>query len=157
MMYITDHPYMILIIDGSGLSKNNILLNLIKHQQTEVDKVCLCVKDPFESKYQLLINGGEKKGIINVKTPKTFIDYSQTIDNIYENLEDRNRTKKKVLIVFDDMIPDMEANKKLKIIIAELFMRGRKLNISVISISQSYFAVSKTMNKCDTLFHHKNI
>ena len=156
MTHITCHPYMILIIGGSGLSKNNMLLNLIKHQQTEVDKVCLRVKDPFESKHQLLINGGEKK-IINVKTPKAFIDYSQTIDNVYENLEDCNRTKKKVLIVFDNMIADMEANKKLKTIVAELFMRGRKLDISVIFISQSYFAISKTMNKCDTLFYHKNI
>ena len=60
-------------------------------------------------------------------------------------------------MVFDDMIADMEANKKLKTIVVELFMRGRKLNISVIFISQSYFAVSKTMNKCDTLFYHKNI
>ena len=61
MTYFTDHPYMILIIGGSGLSKNNMLLNLVRHQKTEVDKVCLCVKDPFESKYQLLINGGKKK------------------------------------------------------------------------------------------------
>ena len=68
----------------------------------------------FESKYQLLINGREKVGIHILKTPKAFIDYSQTIDDVYENLEDYNPTKKrKVLIMFDDLIADMESNKKV--------------------------------------------
>ena len=65
----------------------------------------LYVKFPFESKYQLLINEREKSGIENLKNPKAFIDYSQTIDDVYENLEDYNPTKKRrVLILFDDMI-----------------------------------------------------
>ena len=50
----------ILIIGGSGSSKTNVLLNLIKHQRTNIDKVYLCLKDPFESKQQLLINEREK-------------------------------------------------------------------------------------------------
>ena len=59
----------------------------------------------------LLINGREKVGIENLKNPKAFIDYSQTIDEVYENFEDHNLTmKKRVLIVFDDMIADMESN-----------------------------------------------
>ena len=113
--YIPDHPYRILIIGGSGSGKTNVLLNLIKHQRPDIDKIYLYVKDPFESKYQLLINGREKVGIENLKNPKAFIDYSQTIDDVYENLEDYNPTKKRrVLIVFDDMIADMESHKKMK-------------------------------------------
>ena len=79
-----------------------MLLNLIKHQQPDIDKIYLYIKDPFESKNQLLINGRKKVGIEIVKNPKALIDYSQTIDDVYENLEDYNPTKKRrVLIVFD--------------------------------------------------------
>ena len=86
-----------------------------------MDKIYLYVKDPFESKYQLLINRREKVGIENLKNPKEFIDYSQTAD-LYENLVDCNPTKKRrVLIVFDDMITYMESNKKLSPIVTELF------------------------------------
>ena len=121
-------------------------MNLVKHQQPDINKIYLYVKDPFESKYQLLINGREKVGIENLKNPKAFIDYSQTIDDVYENLEDYNPTKKRrVLIVFDDMIADMESNKKLSPKVTELFLRGRKLNISLVFISQSYFKVPKTI------------
>ena len=61
-------------------------------------------------------------------------------------MEDYNPTKKtRVLIVFDDMIADMESNKKLSPIVTELFLRGRKLNISLVFISQSYFKVPKTI------------
>ena len=82
-----------------------MLLKLIKNQQADIDRIYLCIKDPFESKYQLLINGKERVGIEILKNPKTFIDYSQTIDDAYENLEDCNPTKKRrVLIVFDDVI-----------------------------------------------------
>ena len=110
--YISDHPYRILIIVGSGSGKNNVLLNLIKHQRADTDKNYLYVKDPFESKYQLLINGTEKVGVKELKNSKAFVDYSQTIDDAYEHLEDHNPTKKrKLLIVFDDMIADMKANK----------------------------------------------
>ena len=92
--YIPDHPCRILIIGGSGSGKTNVSLNLIKYQQPDIDKIYLYVKDPFESKYQLLINGREKVGIENLKNPKAFIDYSQTIDD-YENLEDYNPTRKR--------------------------------------------------------------
>ena len=54
--YISDHPYRILIIGGSGSGKTNVLLNLIKHQRPDIDKMCLYVKDPSKSKYQLLFN-----------------------------------------------------------------------------------------------------
>ena len=90
-----------------------MLLNLIKHQQPDIDNIYLYFKDPFESNYQLPING-KKVGIKNLKNRKTLIDYSQTIDDVYESLEDYNPTKKQtVLIVFDYMIADMESNKKV--------------------------------------------
>ena len=75
-----------------------------------------------------------------------FIDYSQTIDDVYKNLKDYNQTKKRrVLIVFDDMIADMESKKTLSSVVTELFLRGRKLNILLVFISDSYFKVPKTI------------
>ena len=100
----------------------------------------------YTSEYQLLINGREKVGIKNLKNPKAFIDYSHTIDDVYENLEDYNPTKKRgLLIVFDGMIVDIKSNKTIRPTVKELFLRGRKLNISLVLISQSYFKVSKTI------------
>ena len=92
--YIPDHPYRILIIGGSGSGKTNVLLNLIKNQRPDIDKIYLYVKNRFEPKYKLLINGREKVEIKNSGSPKAFIDYSQTIDDVYVNLEDY-RTKEK--------------------------------------------------------------
>ena len=63
MPYIPDHPYRILITGGSGSRKSNVILNLIKHQRPDTDKIYLYVNDPFKSKYQLLINGRDKLGI----------------------------------------------------------------------------------------------
>ena len=144
--YILDHPYRILIIGGSGSGKTNALWNLVKHQRSDIDKIYLYIKDPFKLKCQLLIDEREKVRIENLKNPKAFVDYSQTIDDVYENLEDYNATKKRrVLIVFDDMIADMEPNKKLNPKISELFLKGRKLNISLVLISQSYFKVLKAI------------
>ena len=84
------------------------------------------VKDPFESKHQLLINGREGVVIKNLKIPNAFIDYSQTIDddNIFEDYN--TRKKKKVLIVFDDMIADTESNNKLSPKVTELFLKSLK-------------------------------
>ena len=84
----------------------------------------------------MLINRREKVGIKKSKIPKAFIHYSQTIDDVYENLEDYNPTmKRKVLIVFDDMIADMEANKKLNFIVNEFLLRRKTcLKTSYIAI-----------------------
>ena len=68
--YINDHPYRILIIGDSGSGKINVLLNLIKHQRPDINKVYLYVKNAFESKYQLLINKRKKVVIENLKDPK---------------------------------------------------------------------------------------
>ena len=93
-----------------------------------------------------------------MKYQKAFIDYLQTIDDIYENLEDYNPTEKgKVLIVFDDIIADIESNKKLSPIVAESYLRGRRLNISLAFISQSYFKVHKTIRLNATHYFIKKI
>ena len=73
-----------------------MLLNVIKHQQENIGKIYLYVTVPFQSKHQLLINGREKVGIKELKSPDAFIDYSQTIDDIYEDLKDYNSTKKRI-------------------------------------------------------------
>ena len=68
--FIPDHPYRILIIGGSGSEKTNVLLNLTKNQWQDIDNIYLYVKDPFELKCQLLINGREKVGIKKLKNLK---------------------------------------------------------------------------------------
>ena len=75
-----------------------------------------------------------------------FIEYSNDIQDVYKNIEEYNLGKKhKVLIIFDDTIDDMINNKKLNSIVTELFIRGRKLNISILFITQSYFKVEKDL------------
>ena len=70
-------------------------LNLIKHQRPDINKIYLYIKDLFESKYQLLINGREKVGTEILKNLKAFVDYSQILDDVYENMEDYNPKKEK--------------------------------------------------------------
>ena len=102
------------MIDGSGSGKTNVLLNLTKHQRPDTDKTYLYVKDPFESKHQLLLNRRGKVGIKKLKNPKVFIDFSQTTDDVYEDSEYCNLAKRtKVLKVFHDVIADMGSYKKL--------------------------------------------
>ena len=69
--YIPNRPYWILITGGSESGKLNALMNLIKHQRPDIDKTYLHIKDPFESKYQFLINGKEKEKIKKFKKFKS--------------------------------------------------------------------------------------
>ena len=139
--YIPNHPYRTLIIGGSGSEKRKVLLNLIENQP-DIDKIYLYTKDPYEAKCQYLINKREGVGIDHFNDPKALIEYSNDMHNVYENIDDYNPDKEnKLLIVFDDMIADMICNKKLNSIITELFIRGRKLNIYLVFITQSYFKV----------------
>ena len=122
--YIPDHPFRILIVGGSESEKTNALLNLIKNQPY-IDKIYLYAKDPYEAKYQYLINKREKVGLDHFNDPKAFMEYSNEMLDVYKNIEDYNPDKKrKVLIIFDDMIADII---KLNSIRTELFIRGRKL------------------------------
>ena len=131
------------MIGGSGSRKTNALSNLI-HNQPDVDKTYLYAKDPYEAKYQYLINKREKVGLNHYDDPNAFIEYSNYMADIYKNIDEYNTDKeRKILIVFDDMIADMINNKKLNSIVTELFIRGRKLNISLVFIRQSYFKVPK--------------
>ena len=83
-------------------------------------------------------------GIKNLNDPNAFIEYSNTMDDVYNNIDDYNsKIKRKVLIVFDDMIADIMTNKRFQAIIKELFIRCRKLNILLVFITQSYFSVPK--------------
>ena len=94
--------------------------------------------------YQFLINKRESTGLKHFNDPKAFIEYSNDMQDVYKNIEEYNIGKKrKILIVFDDMIADMINNKKLNSIVTELFIRGRKLNIYLVFIKQSYFKVPK--------------
>ena len=86
-----------------------MFLNSIKHQRPDIDKIYLYVKDPFESKSQLLINGREKVTTENLQNLKAFNDYSQTTNHVYENSEHYNPTKQRIVLRgFDDMIADVE-------------------------------------------------
>ena len=150
--YIPNHPYRILIIGGSGSGKINALLNLISNQP-DIDKIYLYAKDPYKTKYQYLINKREKVRKNHFNDPKGFMEYSNDMQDVYKNIEDYNPIKKrKVLIIFDDMIADMISNNNLNPIVTELFIRGKKLNISIVFNTQSYFKVPKDVRLNSTHF-----
>ena len=100
-----------------------------------------------------MINKRESVGINDFKDPKAFIEYSNDMHDIYKNNNYYNPNKEnKILIVFDDMIADMIQNKKLNSIVTELFIRGRKSNISLVFITQSYIKVPKDVRLNTTHF-----
>ena len=135
-------PYIILRIRGSASGKKNLL-----SQQPNIGKVYLYAKDPYEAKYQFLIHNKQSTGLKHFNDFKAFIEYCNNMDDIYKNIEEYSPNKKqKVLIVFNDMVSDMLSNRKLTQIGTELFIRGRKLNISLVSIKQSYLAVPKILD-----------
>ena len=96
-------------------------------------KIYLFAKDPHEAKYQLLVNKQESAGLKQLNYSKAFIEYPNYMNDIYNNIKEYNSNKqRKTLIIFDDMIAYMLSNKKLNPIVAELFIRGRKLSISLV-------------------------
>ena len=150
--YIPDHPHRILIIGGSGSGKTNVLLNLIENQP-DIDKIYLYAKDLYEAKYQYLIKKREGIGIDHFNDPKAFIENTNDMRDVYKNIDEYNPDKEnKILIVFDDIIADMIYSKKLNSVVTELFIRGRKLNISLIFISPSYFKIPKDVRLNTTHF-----
>ena len=136
------------------------MLNLINHE-LDTDKIYLYTKDPNEAKYQLLINKKRKYRLKYLNDSKAFIEYSNDMDGIYKNIKDYNPNKKrKILIVFDDMITDMLSNEKLNPIVTELFIRGSKLSLSLfllhnlislfpknIRLNSTHYFVMKIPNK----------
>ena len=92
-------------------------------------------------------------GLNHFNDPKAFIEYSNNMQDVYKNINENNADKEcKILIVFDNMIPDMINIKKLNSIVTDLFIRGRKLNISLVFITQSYFKVPKDVRLNSTHF-----
>ena len=101
-------------------------------------------RDLNEPKYEILIKKRKDAGIKHLNDPNAFTECSDTMDDDYENINDYNLSRRrKVLIVFDDMIADIMTNKKFHAIIKELFIRCRRLIISLVFITQSYFSVPK--------------
>ena len=110
-------------------------------------------KDPYEDKYQFLVRRRENIAVKHFNDSKAFIEYSNDMRDVFENINDYNPDKEnKILIVFDDMIADIINNKKLNSLVTELFIRGRKLNLSLIFITQSYFKVPKDVRLNTTHF-----
>ena len=105
-----------------------------------------CAKDIHEPKYEYLINKREQAGIKNLNDPQAFLEYSDDMNDVIDDINNYNKNRdKKVLIVFDDMISDIEYNKNFKRIIKELFYRACiiKKNVSIVFITQSYFRALK--------------
>ena len=136
--YIPNHPYRILIVGDSGSGKTKALFNLINNQPV-IDKIYLYAKNPYEAKYQYLINKREKVGLNHYDDPKAFMEYSNDMQDVYKDYNPRKN--RKILIVFDDMIANMINNKKLSPIVTELFF-----------ITQSHFKVPKDVRLNSTHF-----
>ena len=140
----SDWPLRMLIIGPSGSGKTlHTLLHLINNLHP-IDKIYLYAKDIHKPKYEYLIYKREQAGIKNLNDPHAFIEYSDDMNDVLDDINNYNKNRdKKVLIVFDDMIADIEYNKNFKQIIKELFYRARKINVSIAFITQSYFRALK--------------
>ena len=92
--YIPDHPYRMLIIGSSGSGKTNTLLNLINEQE-DVDKIYLYAKDLSEHKYEFLIKNHENAGIKHLNDSNAFIECSDAMDDVYENIDEYNPNRQR--------------------------------------------------------------
>ena len=132
-----------MIIGGSGSGKTNALLNLI-NEQDDIDKMYLYAKDLNGPRYEFSIKKRENARIKHLDDPNAFNECFDTMDDVYENINDYNLSRKrKFLIVFDDMMADIKGNNEFQAITEEMFIRCKKLNISLVFITQSYFSVPK--------------
>ena len=104
-----------------------------------------------------MIKKREDVGIKNLNDPSACIAHSNAIDTVYNNIDDYNPKKRKILIVFDDVIVDIMTNKRFQDIIKELFIRCTKLNISLVFIPHYYFSVSKEVRLNSTHYLIINI
>ena len=136
-------PFRMLIIGLSGSGKTNTLLHLINNLHP-IDKIYLYAKNLTEPKYMFLINNRKNAGIKHFNDSTAFIEYSNDMNNVLDDINNYNKNReKKVLIASDDMNADIEYNKNFKQIIKELFYRARKINVSIVFITQSYFRALK--------------
>ena len=101
-----------MIAGGSGSGKANTLINLI-NEQGDIDKIYLHAKDLSKPKYEFLIKKRENTGIKHVNDSNAFIECSNTMDDVNENIDEYNpNRKRKTLIVFDDVVADIMKKKK---------------------------------------------
>ena len=133
-----DWSFRMLIIGPSVSGKTNTLLHLIDKLHP-IDKIYLYTKDTDEEKYQYLINKKEQVGIKNLNESYAFMEYSSDMNDVLENINNYNKNRDMI----DDMIADIMRSEKFKAIVKELFIRCRKLNISIVFITQSYFRTPK--------------
>ena len=125
------------------------MINLIQKQNNNnpIDKIYLYAKDLSEPKYQFLIEKRVNAGIKNYNDPSAFIEYSNIMNDVFSNIDEYNpKRKRKILIVFDDMIADIMTNKKFQAIITELFIRCRKLNENC-RLSSTHYLIIKIHNR----------
>ena len=112
--YIPDHYYRVLIMGGSGSGKTCALFNLI-NEQNDIDKIYLHARDLSEPKYEYLIKNHEDVGRKHVNNPNAFIECSNTMDDVYENINDYNLNRRRnILIAFDNTIADIINNKNFQ-------------------------------------------
>ena len=123
--------------------KTNSLISLT-NEQDDIDKIYLYAKDLSEPQYEYLIKKRKNSVIKHFNDLNALIECSNTLDDVYKNIDDyKPSRKRKILIVFDDMVADVKSNKKLQFKIKELFIKFKRLNISLVFITQSYSAVPK--------------
>ena len=130
-------PFRMLIIGPSGSGKTNTLLHLINNLHP-IDKIYLYA---ISLSFRLIKENKQEK---NLNDSDAFIEYSNDMDDVLDDIDNYNKNRdKKLLIVFGDMIADIMRNEKFKAIIKELLIRRRKLNIYIVFITQSYFRTPK--------------
>ena len=123
--------------------KTNSLISLT-NEQDDIDKIYLYAKDLSEPQYEYLIKKRKNSVIKHFDDLNALIECSNTLDDVYKNIDDyKPSRKRKILIVFDDMVADVKSNKKLQFKIKELFIKFKRLNISLVFITQSYSTVPK--------------
>ena len=135
-----------------------MVLDHEKQEQDDIDKLYLYEKDLSEPKYKFLIKKSEDVGIKHLNDSNAYNECSNTMDNVYENIDEYNpNRKRKNLIVFDDTSADIMSNKKSQALIRELFIRCRKLHISLVFITQSCFSLLNDVRLNSTLYLVMNI
>ena len=121
-----DWPYRKFVIGPSGSAKTNYILNSIQRDNNIIDKIYLYAKDLEKPKYKLLKDKREKSGINFNNDLNAFLEYSKPMDDILSDIEDYNKKRKrKVLIIFDDMISHVMSDEKAQQILKDLFIRCR--------------------------------
>ena len=142
------------VLDQKTNQKTNALLKTNEKDDDRLyNNIYLYAKDLIEPKYEFLVKKRKDAGIKHLNFSNALTECSNTMDDVSENFDDYNpNRKRKILIASDDMIAEIMTNKKFQAIIKELFIKCRKLNISLAFIAQSYFSVPKDV----TLFDHEN-